>query len=379
MNQSKITMIHYDFIVVGGGPAGSACATVLARNDRKVLLLEKAKFPREKICGECINPRCWELFEMLGVNEGIRARHPKPILEVAIMNRTGTKIRMKVPFATHRPFIAMKRSVLDDVLMRNAESAGVEVREQTTVQNIEQTSEWKISAFDFSKNNEEIFSGRMLIGADGRNSIVAQSLNRKPAQTVTKEKRRIGLQWHIHAIPSIKNSVEMLLFTGGYCGIVNVNDECATVAMVTSSELAGLARHDFTTFLSRTIWTNPTARKKFGEMDPITDTLSAFPITPRWYDHNSPGAFLVGDAHRTVEPFTGEGIYFALKDGIETAQSIVSSTESSRFGEHFHSTFWVNKVFSSILRRPPIADFLVTLGSRAGITLPIILRTVFPN
>src|SRR5436305_14572838 len=62
----------FDVAIVGGGPAGSSCAAFCAMADLRTLVLEREKFPREKVCGDCLNASCWPEFERLGVTKNIR-------------------------------------------------------------------------------------------------------------------------------------------------------------------------------------------------------------------------------------------------------------------------------------------------------------------
>jgi flavin-dependent dehydrogenase len=65
--------------IVGGGPAGAACATLCAQAGLRTLVLEKAVFPRDKVCGDCVNPGCWPLFQQLGVARTLLASPPQSI------------------------------------------------------------------------------------------------------------------------------------------------------------------------------------------------------------------------------------------------------------------------------------------------------------
>src|SRR5690349_19116062 len=71
---------RYDVIIAGAGPAGASCAAFCARRGMRVALLDRARFPRDKVCGDYLNPRCWEVFERLGVAGKVLAlpRHETP-------------------------------------------------------------------------------------------------------------------------------------------------------------------------------------------------------------------------------------------------------------------------------------------------------------
>src|ERR1700694_3002197 len=104
-------MEKFDVAVVGAGPAGSTCAAFCAQAGLRVLVFEREKFPREKVCGDCLNPECWAVFERLGVAQRVRVSphaHLDAVEFVAIGGRT---VRIDLPSGA-KPEIALKRSIL---------------------------------------------------------------------------------------------------------------------------------------------------------------------------------------------------------------------------------------------------------------------------
>ena len=99
-------MSDFDAIIVGGGPAGAAAGTLMAAQGRSVLLLEKSRFPREKLCGEFISPECRAIFARLGVLDRILAAGPKPIKRMDMLAPDGRRIEVPLTWfaadATHR-------------------------------------------------------------------------------------------------------------------------------------------------------------------------------------------------------------------------------------------------------------------------------------
>src|ERR1700741_3670665 len=105
-----------DVAIVGGGPAGSSCAAFCAAAGLRTLVLEREKFPREKVCGDCINPACWPVLERLGVVEAIR-NSPRGALDaVEFIAINGKKLRIEFPRGNQGE-MAVKRSLLDQLLL----------------------------------------------------------------------------------------------------------------------------------------------------------------------------------------------------------------------------------------------------------------------
>ncbi len=374
---------HYDAIIVGGGPAGSACASVLGGHGIRVLLCEKAAFPREKICGDCLNPHAWNLLKLLGADDGVRRCAHNRITGIRIIDRHGTAAQLPAPSVNGEPFIAMKRSLLDNELFMNASRAGAELRGKTRVKAIGWNGRWEVTLGGGNAHGEATdVTCDILIGADGRNSIVRRILRNESEGSDRRRSRlssRTGIQWHTEAQPLLGQNVELFLFDGGYCGMVNVDDRHTTIAMVTSNELAGLATQNFGQFLWRTLFSNREAAARFSHLEPIGAVRSAFPIDPRKFESRHRKARLIGDARQTVEPFTGEGVTFAMHDGIRTALTLLRkefgrSPDTAIESRH---RFWVNHVYSPLLRTPSIAGALVRVGARLPLVTKLAARPVF--
>src|SRR6185295_17793410 len=119
-----------DVIVVGGGPAGAASAVMLRQHGHDVLLLDEARFPRDKVCGEGVSPEAWRLLAELGVDGAVRALAPHPLRGMAVTAPDGTCFRGDYRGAPW-PGFAVRRERFDRVLLERARESGVEVREGT--------------------------------------------------------------------------------------------------------------------------------------------------------------------------------------------------------------------------------------------------------
>lgn len=360
---------HFDVLITGGGPAGSACGILLAQAGLSVVLCEKESFPRDKICGECINPRNWRYFELLGVAGELRSLHPNRISSFRVTNSCGSMIEGEVRSNEQTPFFSISRSVLDAILLRRASASGVKVMEHHPVKDVYWKNGWNIMVE--TNGSLKTIQSEVLIGADGRNSIVARKMSdfymksRVRSQTSARIDR-VGVQWHTDYQECVGANVEMFLFNSGYFGVVNLGDGRANVALVTTPQLAQLAKTDFPGFVSKTIYSNRSARERLESLDPVNEIHIAAPVNPTSHISSHPFAYLIGDARQTVEPFTGEGIPFALQDACLAARSIaghygvLSLNPTPRF-----SRFVANRLFSPALRHGFIAEELIRPGFTA--------------
>src|SRR6202030_286734 len=97
-----------DVVVVGGGPAGSTCAAFCAAAGLRTILIEREKFPREKVCGDCLNPACWPVLRRLEIFERIRALPHGKLDRVDFIAISGRKIKVDLPDGDESE-IAIKR------------------------------------------------------------------------------------------------------------------------------------------------------------------------------------------------------------------------------------------------------------------------------
>src|SRR3984893_6778170 len=164
-----------DVAVVGGGPAGSTCAAFCAAAGLRTLVLEREKFPREKVCGDCINPACWPVLEKLELAEQIRNSPHGVVDAVEFIAIGGQRLRIDLP-GGEDSMISVKRSLFDNLLLNRARTLGAEIREETTMIALDRTAakNWKIDIV------RETFAARVVVGADGRNSTAARLGNLLP-------------------------------------------------------------------------------------------------------------------------------------------------------------------------------------------------------
>jgi len=361
-----VTGAEFDVIVVGGGPAGSACATVLAGRGHSVAVLERARFPREKICGDTLNPRSWELLETLGVSGELRRSQLVAVSALRVFNSRGQCARSRILPQASRSLTAVRRSLFDTVLLRHASRMGAQVFEETTAVEVEPGRWVRLKARH--PGGSWTGSCRYLVGADGRNSTVARAL--LPRQDESGD-GRIGLQWYTAAQERLTDEIHLYLLPFGYFGIVSIGPEAANLAMVLDTRRTSTGVRDIAGLLQLMRHSNSAIDRTLRDLTPLSPVQTTSPITPRPARRGRENVVLIGDAGRIVEPFTGEGIYFALRDGVTTGEEL-----SARLGggsapsKQSSSGLLVNRVVSPLLRRPSLADRAVSLGA----ALPLLTR-----
>jgi len=338
-------METFDVAIVGGGPAGSSCAAFCAIAGLQSLVLEREEFPREKVCGDCLNPSCWPVLKRLDVADRVRDLPHSKLCSVEFISINGCGVTIDLPSGLDGE-ISVKRSLFDDLLLRRARELGANVQQKTTVTGLRRDDHWNIET-----SSGQYFQARLLIGADGRNSTVAHLCNLLPRPA----RERVALQAHIPLPRDFGNRIVLQFLREGYSGQASVNETQLNLCLVgtppTISKLRQWAERQF----------QLPADQSWRTITPLT--RSAVPAA-----HEN--LFFVGDAARVVEPFTGEGIYYALRSGELAANAVAkirrSDERNSAFGQFgsayaqmYRGRLWINRLARAAVLRPQLGSFLV--------------------
>ena len=291
-------MPTHDAIIVGAAPAGSMAALVLARAGKSVALLDRATFPRAKVCGNCVNPSTWRIWRKLGLEESFAKLPHHEATGFAIHCEGRTVYEHDFPARGQGPR-SVGRDVLDDWLRREAERAGAEFFPETTVTGLD-------AAQGIVTTQGEEFRGALVIGADGRNSLVARQAGLMPPP---RRCHRVGWQAIIDAPAGLDDHIHMHVFEEGYFGFSRFDDTHAVISMV----LDARRTQDPDKFARR--YLPAYAETEWKRLNPITRASAKLTNGRVW---------LAGDAARVVEPFTGEGIGFALMTGLLAAETALA-------------------------------------------------------
>lgn len=294
-------MKQYDVVIVGAGPAGALAAYLLARAGKSVALLDRAAFPRPKICGDTLNPRCLPILRRLELGKAFNQlpHHVPRGLSLELDDR----VVFSHEFPEHgRTIRAVSREIFDDWLRREGEEAGVEFFGQTTVRGI--TFEG-----DVSTNNGD-FKGTFVLGADGRNSIVARRAGLMPHRS---KGQRVAWQAQLDG-SLIDDDIHMRVFDEGYYGLVKHSPDCGNICVIISQRGSATPQSIVNRYFPGC------GSLAWHSIHPVTRHPASAPGKGRLW--------LAGDAYQVVEPFTGQGIYLALAGAEVAAACLMHALES---------------------------------------------------
>ena len=288
----------YDLIVVGGGPAGASTAITCARNGARVLLLERGRFPRHKVCGEFVSAESLDLLADLLVPQ-----HARLFSEAVRIPRARVFLDGRMlPATVDPPAASISRLDLDQALWDSAEQCDVKSRQQIAVLSILGTGPFLV------KTSVGEFESRALVNASGRWS----NVNAAP-HVPNSYLKWLGLKGHF-AEPSPLASVDLYFFDGGYCGVqpVNIGDGAAQSGRVNA---CAMVRADVASTLPEVLLRHPALLERSRQWEPLSDPVSTSPLVFREPQPERDGVLLAGDAAAFVDPFVGDGISLALRSG----------------------------------------------------------------
>lgn len=309
-----------EVIVVGGGPAGASTACALAREGVDVLVVDRATFPRDKVCAEYLSPQASRVLFDMGVLDKVEASGPAHLRGMRVSAPNGAIADGE--FASSHGFrgfrdkgLAIRRTILDEIVLRGAEAAGARVEEATRVTDLTRDATGRITGVEVIDRDGRARSlrARYVVGADGLRSVVGRRLGLVKTSRIWP--RRIALVAHYRNIERVTDIGEMHVDYDGYFGLVDVGGGKVNVAVVIPQSRAQELGDDKTEFFERWISSRPHLAERFAAAERITPVRATGPFATISRRPWSPGAALVGDAADFFDPFTGEGIYSALRGG----------------------------------------------------------------
>lgn len=374
--------MNYDSIIIGAGPAGTSAAILLAQSGRRVLLLEKSRFPREKLCGEFITPECLNFFEKLGVRQRMLDAGAKTIRRFSIFAPDGRSLEVPMEWIAdgHPHAISLTRAAMDFVLLERAREVGVEIREgfQVSPRLRREGSLTSIEGKSASSHIEN-FSASLVIDASGRNGVFSNLVPQEASRF--NGSRLFGCKIHVRGVEGLGDLGELYFFRDGYGGLTEVEGDRVNLCFLTTEATLKEAKGNRERLLDLTLRSNPAGNQRL--LKAVFDG-EWFGTGPVIYGRRRtmPGVLTIGDAAAFIDPFTGSGILLALTSGELAAtvviqafgkgvyQKGVSELESivkrykqlhrAQFGWRYRAT----SMLRSLAFKPTTRNALVTIFSR---------------
>jgi flavin-dependent dehydrogenase len=295
----------HDLVIIGGGPAGTSTAITAAQLGAQVLLLERGKFPRQKVCGEFTSAESLDLLHsLLGVTHEAVLRNAVRIHGARVFLDDGVIATEVNPAAA-----SIARSDLDFALWNSALELGVDGRQEVTVESISGQNPFHVTT------NAGEFDCRAVVNAAGRWSKLTAA-----ADSAIPSARWIGVKAHFLE-PDPAASTDLYFFEGGYCGVqpVGGRDDSQHCSRINA---CAMVRADVARTLPEILLCHPALKQRSREWEPLFKPVSTSPLIFQKPEPVRDRMLMAGDAAGFVDPFAGDGISMALRSGAMAAKCL---------------------------------------------------------
>lgn len=310
----------FDVVIIGAGPAGAVSAILLARRGYSVALIDKEEFPREKLCGDFINPGNWPILAQLGVTRDLYTQDHEIVTAFRITAVSGAAAEAALPTIDGTPVygLGLRRFFFDQILLRKARQEGATALLGYRVKALHRLAHgWRLS-YGRGESVDEL-TARLLIGADGRNSWVAHHLGM--ARPAAHGGGRIGFQRRLSYSPGLQGRIEIHLFPGGYAGLLGLGDGTINLCLAVDGRRFG-ERVGIEALVQSHLPRNPHLGEILRASEPVGAVRSTYPVYFPPRRSVDAGLMLIGDAARVNEPVSGEGVFFAMRSAAFAAATV---------------------------------------------------------
>ncbi|MCA1614662.1 MAG: FAD-dependent monooxygenase [Acidobacteria bacterium] len=327
-------MTDFDAIIVGGGPAGACAGIELAAAGARVLIAEREKFPREKLCGEFISPECLGHFARLGVLERMRDGGGARVSETVFYAPSGRGVSVPSAwFGGGGEALGLSRAEMDARLMARARAAGAVVLEEASLAGV-LTDGARVVGVRLHVDGVPLeFRARVTLDATGRHRAVVRRAERElrgagaageGSAEASGRARLVAFKAHLEGARGAPGVCEIYFYPGGYGGLSPVEGGLSNLCFIARARDVRARASD----------AERVVREVVGRNRRAAHTLEGARACDRWLGvsvesfgrHEPapfPGLLAVGDAAAFIDPFTGSGMLMALEGG-ELAASAVS-------------------------------------------------------
>jgi flavin-dependent dehydrogenase len=375
----------YDAAIIGAGPAGSSMAVALAVQGWRVLLIERDRFPRHKVCGEFLSPEAQDSLRRIGLFGEVAALGPVPLAAVAVVSQQGRKVHRPLPGRAW----GVSRLGLDGALAQAAVARGVELwtaatathcrslngRTEVQVRRADRTHGFRSACAREKERPNDSIQARTVVLAHGHHGLPALASGERGRDAVRPRPRYVGIKRHLAGL-ALTPQVELFLFPGGYAGLNPVEGGRANFCLLASYRAFARAGRTVDGMLAAAAAGNPALAQRLAGAQPVMGTDSAVapvdtgrPPAP-WH-----GGARLGDSAVMLPPLCGDGMAMALRSAElcapladaflrgELSETAWAAAYARAWRAEFAHRVWLGRALQQALHVPLLADALLALGA----------------
>ncbi|HLD57626.1 MAG TPA: geranylgeranyl reductase family protein [archaeon] len=329
-------MVEYDVIIVGGGPSGATAAMYLGKAGKRVLLIDKASFPRDKTCGDAQGRKAANIMKELGIYEGYEQLPGQKIYGLTLSSPDGTQVHVDVEDRKNPPpGYVHKRAVFDGYLFECAKKA-VETKILTLKDVIVEGDVVKgVVGVNQCGQTEEI-RAKIVLAADGALSVIARKfglVDNPPEHVIS------ALRIYYKNVKGLTDRLELHLvdkLIPGYFWIFPLPNNEANVGLGMIIKDMQEKKVNLKQAVLDEIKNNPLFKDRFAEAEALEDVKGwTIPIASHHRKIYGNGFMLLGDAASLIDPLSGEGVGNAMISAKVAAEVCLEALEEERFDEKF--------------------------------------------
>ena len=370
-NLTELASEVWDVAIVGAGTAGATAAVQLAAQGRRVLLIEAKAFPRDKVCGGCLNQRAWNGLNkitprgsQLSMVSRIESAGAVPV-ERLLLNCLGREARWSTPTMQ-----AISRRTLDSLLVDAAIESGADFCVETTAKVIDdEATEYRSLRLTNSQGQSAVVKARAAIVADGLGHSALSEFPSMASQVASGSRLGLGAIVDDDSPAYVNRELTMAVGRTGYVGLTRVEHGRLNIAAaVDASAIKSAGPLAVVESILRS------CRLPLPHALQDVKWTGTLPLTRTSRRVAARRLFTIGDSASYVEPFTGEGMSWAIQDALQLSELLTANGNdcvrmtadwNRLWKEKLRSKQWVCRGLAGLLRRPQLARFSLLLARAA--------------